>query len=94
MKKDKALHLTIAFLITYIGLGILYFLFNLWRSPDLAYLIANIIMLILIVGKECWDCVKENPTGFSLPDIAFGITGMIMADIIFYISIFVYWNLK
>lgn len=39
-------------------------------------------LLVIFIGKELYDCVKSNPTGFNLSDLRYDFIGGIVGYII------------
>lgn len=62
---DKILHFVIMALIS----GTLFLAFPLW--------LALVLCAIIAVGKEVYDCFKQNPTGFDWYDILADAIGVI-----------------
>ena len=82
--KDKSLHWILGFILSVVFYFVGFFV-SLYTDLIDPFLSGNIIsvafMIILIIGKEVYDCIKPNSTGFSWGDIKFGVGGVVVGII-------------
>ena len=86
MKRDKLLHFWGAMGFSIVAILLLYLLV---KADQIVFLYVLIGTLVLIFGKEVYDCFKPKPTGFSVSDIQMGVLGLAAGLVISYISIIV-----
>jgi len=79
---DKRLHFFCTFIMN-ISLLIVLFLLDVRYG----FIMANVFTALFWIGKEVYDCLKSNPTGFSWGDLLADLIGMIVANGIYMLLI-------
>ena len=85
MQSDKLKHLAVGFTF---GFVTLFMTFKYGLLPS--FMAMTVISSFVFVGKEEYDCIKPNPTGFDTKDLAADYIGLAIGFIVTTIIYFIW----